>query len=120
MSGAAREVTSSAIKQAIENRDGRMLASFYADSATLRIVDRDNPPSKPREINGKDAISAYWEDICSRAVTHSVEASVAEGNRLAFTETCAYPDGAKVFCQAMLELKDGKIARQVMIQAWDE
>lgn len=53
-------------------------------------------------------------------MTHTVETSVAEGNRLAFTETCVYPDGAKVFCQAMLELKDGKIARQAVVQAWDE
>jgi ketosteroid isomerase-like protein len=120
MPAKASAVTGPAIKQAIESRDGRMLASFYADTATLRIVDRSNPPSKPREINGKDAISAYWEDICSRAMTHTVETTVTEGNRLAFSETCLYPDGAKVFCQAMLELEDGKIARQAVVQAWDE
>jgi hypothetical protein len=120
MPGKASAVTGAAIKQAIESRDGRMLASFYADSATLRIVDHSNPPSKPREINGKAAISAYWEDICSRAMTHTVESSVAEGNRLAFSETCVYPDGAKVLCQAMLEFENGKIARQAVIQAWDE
>lgn len=120
MSGRGNRVTGAAIKQAIENRNARMLASFYADTATLRIVDRNNPPSKPREVNGKEAISAYWEDICSRAITHKVETSVAEGNRLAFAETCVYPDGAKVFCQAMLELEDGKIASQVVVQAWDE
>jgi hypothetical protein len=120
MSGEANGVTGAAIKQAIENRDGWMLASFYADSATLRIVDRNNPPSKPREVTGKEAISAYWQDVCSRAITHTVEATVADNNRLAFTQVCAYPDGAKVYCQAMLELTEGKIARQVMIQAWDE
>ena len=120
MPGEASGVTGAAIKQAIENRDGRMLGGFYADTATLRIFDRNNPPSQPRDINGKDAISAYWEDICSRPMTHNVETSVAEGNRLAFTESCAYPGGPKVFCQAMLELEDGKIVRQVMIQTWDE
>ena len=41
-------VTGAALKQAIEARDGRRLASFYADDALLRIVDRNNPPSKPR------------------------------------------------------------------------
>ena len=120
MSGGANGVTGTAIKQAMENRDGRMLASFYADTATLRVVDRNNAPSKPRDITGKEAISAYWEDVCSRAITHTVETTVTEGNRLAFAETCSYPDGAKVYCQAMLELKDGKIARQAIIQAWDE
>ena len=120
MSAKANEVSGAAIKQAIEGRDGRMLASFYAESAAVRIIDRDNPPSKPREIKGKPAISAFWDDICSRAITHTVEAAITEGKRLAFTQTCVYPNGARVFCQAMLELEGGKIAKQTMVQAWDE
>ena len=98
-------VTGAAIKRAIEGRDGRMLASFYADDAVVRVIDRNNPPSKPREVKGKPAISAFWDDICTRAMTHKVETSIAEGNRLAFTQACTYPDGAKVFCVAMIELE---------------
>src|SRR6266571_3824646 len=97
------QVTAAAIKRAIEGRDGRMLASFYADNAVVRIVDRNNPPSSPREVGGSSAIDTFWDDICSRAMTHKVDASVAEGNRLAFTQACTYPDGAKVFCAAMIE-----------------
>ncbi|HSV25844.1 MAG TPA: nuclear transport factor 2 family protein [Xanthobacteraceae bacterium] len=114
------EVTGASIKRAIEGRDGPTLASFYADEAVLRIVDRNNPPSRPREIKGRSAINAFWDDICSRAMTHKVEVSIAEGNRLAFTQACAYPDGAKVFCVAILELKGGRISQQTVVQAWDE
>ncbi|MDP2621848.1 MAG: nuclear transport factor 2 family protein [Hyphomicrobiales bacterium] len=113
-------VTGSAIKQAIESRDGRMLASFYADDAVVRVIDRNNPPSRPREVRGKSAITTFWDDICSRAMTHEVNFSAAEGDRLAFSQACTYPDGAKVFCLAMLELKNGKIAHQTLVQAWDE
>src|SRR5712692_6791021 len=113
-------VTGSAIKQAIEGRNGRMLASFYADDAVVRIIDRNNPPSRPREVKGRAAIGTFWDDICSRAMTHKVETSIAEGNRLAFSQACVYPDGAKVLCVAMLELKGGKIAHQTVVQAWDE
>jgi ketosteroid isomerase-like protein len=113
-------VSGATIKRAIEGRDGRMLASFYADDAVVRVIDRNNPPSKPREVKGKSAIATFWDDICSRAMTHKVETSIAEGNRLAFTQTCAYPDGAKVFCLAVVELKNGKIAHQTVVQAWDE
>ena len=120
MSVMTKPVTAAAIKQAIEGRDGRMLASFYADDAVVRVVDRDNPPSKPREISGRAAIGAYWDDVCGRAMTHKVEATVAEGNRLAFTQACSYPDGAKVLCLSVLELRDGAIARQTAVQAWDE
>ena len=107
------------LKRAIEGRDADTLSGFYADNAVVRIIDRDNPPSKPRELKGKSAIAAYYDDVCSRAMTHQVETGVADGEHLAFTQACAYPDGTKVFCSAMIELADGKIARQTVVQAWD-
>ena len=101
-------VTGAAIKHAIETRDGGMLADFYADDAVLRIVDRNNPPRRPREVKGRLAIATFWDDICSRVMTHKVETTIAEGNRIAFTQACTYPDGAKVFCIAALKLGRGK------------
>ena len=113
-------VDGAAIKKAIEGRDGKLLSSFYTDDALVRVFDRNNPPSKPREIRGRAAISTFWDDICSRALTHKVDTTIADGNNLAFTQACSYPDGTKVFCAAMLELKNGLIARQTVVQAWDE
>jgi hypothetical protein len=115
-----KPVTPAALKQAIETRDGRMLAGFYADGAVVRVVDRNNPPSKPREIKGRAAIDMFWDDICSRTMMHKVETTIADGDRLAFTQACSYPDGAKVLCVSVLELKDGMIVRQTAVQAWDE
>lgn len=112
--------TASAIKSATEGRDARTLSAFYADDAEIRIIDRANPPSRPRVLRGKQEISAFWEDVCGRSMTHAVEATAAEGDRLAFTEACTYPDGTRVLCIAMAELKDGSIARQTVVQAWDE
>jgi ketosteroid isomerase-like protein len=111
---------SSCSSYAIENRDGVRLANMYADDAVLRVIDRDNPPSKPREIRGKAAITAYWDDVCGRTMTHKVEEAVAAGDRLAFTQACSYPEGGRVLCLAMLELKGGKIAQQTAVQVWDE
>jgi len=120
MDAKIKAVNGAAIKQALETRDGRMLSSFYADDALLHIVDRNNPPSKPREVKGKAAIGMFWDDICSRAMTHKVETSLEQGNRLAFSQACTYPDGMKVLCLAFCDLKGGKIARQTVVQAWDE
>ena len=52
-------------------------------------------------------------------MTHRVDFGIAEGDRLAFTQSCNYPDGNRVFCSATLELANGKIVRQTAIQAWD-
>lgn len=113
-------VTGADLKRAIETRNGRELASFYADNAVTKVVDHNTPPSKPREVRGKAAISAFWDDICGRTMTHDVDVTVSEGDRLAFTQACTYPDGAKVFCISLVELKDGLIVKQTVVQAWDE
>lgn len=113
-------VSVAGLKRAIEGRDAKALADFYDDNAILRIIDHDNPPSRPRELQGKAAIAAYYDDVCGRAMSHRIEAGVTDGKELAFTQACAYPEGAKVFCAAMLELRDGKIIRQTAVQAWDE
>jgi ketosteroid isomerase-like protein len=107
------------LKRAIEGRDAKALAAFYADDALLRIIDHDNPPSKPREFKGRQAIASYYNDVCGRAMSHHIEAGLANGQALAFTQACTYPDGTKVFCAAMLDIEDGKIVRQTAVQAWD-
>lgn len=119
MKRASKPVTVAALKRAIEGRKANVLADLYADSAVVQVIDRDNPPSNPRHLDGKSAISSYFEDVCGRDMTHTIEAGLAVGNRLAFTQSCAYPDGTKVFCSTMIDLKGGKIARQVVVQAWD-
>jgi ketosteroid isomerase-like protein len=113
-------VSMDALRRAIEGADAAAMASFYAPDAVLRVVDKLNPPSRPREFRGRKAISDYYADICGRAMSHRIESQVGEGDRLAFTEACEYPDGMKVFCSAMIELDQGRIARQVNVQAWDE
>ncbi len=115
----SKPVTVAGLKRAIEGRKANALAGLYADDAVLQVIDRDNPPSKPRHLQGKSDIASYFQDVCGRDITHKVEAGVAVGNRLAFTQSCAYPDGTKVFCSAMVDLKGGKISRQVVVQAWD-
>jgi hypothetical protein len=53
-------------------------------------------------------------------MTHHVDTGIAEGDRIAFSQACAYPDGMKVLCIAVCDLQGGKIARQTVVQAWDE
>jgi ketosteroid isomerase-like protein len=115
----AEKVSVAALRRAIEGRDAKALADFYAEDAVMRIIDRDNPPSRPREIQGKRAIAGYFADVCGRAMTHRVETAVADDTQLAFTQSCAYPDGTRVFCSTMLALDDGRITRQTVVQAWD-
>ena len=119
-SSTAERVSVQGLKEAIEGRDGARLAGFYAEDAEMRVIDRLNPPSRPRVLQGRAAIAEHWADVCGRAMTHAVDFAVTEGDRLAFSQACAYPDGTRVACLATLELQDGRIARQTTVQAWDE
>jgi ketosteroid isomerase-like protein len=114
-----RQIVIDDLRSAIESRDAAGLIALYADDAVMRIIDRDNPPSRPRELRGRDAIAAFYDDVCSRVMTHKVENGVTDGRCVAFTQACAYPDGTRVFCSAMIELAGGRIARQTNVQAWD-
>jgi ketosteroid isomerase-like protein len=115
----SQTVSVAILRRAIETRDAKTLGALYSEDALLRIIDQENPPSKPRDLKGREAIAAYYDDVCGRAMSHRIEAAVATDEALSFTQRCTYPDGAKVFCAAMLELKDGRIVRQTSVQAWD-
>jgi len=53
-------------------------------------------------------------------MTHKIGDEVIGESRFSFTEQCEYPDGNLVFSAMVCDLNDGKIARQVGLQAWDE
>lgn len=108
------------LRNVIENGDEAGVVALYADGAEMKIVDRNSTPSKPTILAGKPAVAAYYHDLCARALTHKVEQAVVGPEGIAFIEACRYPDGLRVLSSNLLELRDGKIARHTLVQAWDE
>jgi hypothetical protein len=109
-----------ALRRAIEQSDFDSLIKFYDENAELHSVNRNTPPSSPEVLRGKEAIAERLEDVCGRDMTHRVENEVVGQERIAFNEACEYPDGVKVLAAQTLEVRDGKIVRQVNVEAWDE
>jgi ketosteroid isomerase-like protein len=109
-----------ALRRAIEQSDFDSLMNFYAEDAELYSVNRNTPPSSPEVLRGKEAIAERLEDVCGRDMTHRVEDEVVGQGRIAFNEACEYPDGLRVLAAMTLEVHDGKIVRQVNVEAWDE
>ncbi len=109
------------IRAATEGRDASALAALYADDATVTVVDRSTPPSAPHVLHGHAEVRAYLRDACDREMTHEVRDAVIGDGRLAFATHCRYPDGTRVLCATIADLDDqGRIARQTIVQAWDE
>ena len=109
-----------ALRRGIEERDAGTLRGLYAPDAEMTVVDRNAPPSRPRVLHGRTAIGEYLDETCGRDMTHRLERVVVSGDTAAFTQASRYPDGTRVLCLAMLDLRAGLIVRQTAIQAWDE
>lgn len=109
-----------ALRRAMETRDAAAQTAMFADDADISMVDKDNPPSAPRQIQGREAIAALFDDICNRDMTHEVQRALVSGDTAAFSEACRYADGTRVLSNAVLDLRDGRIAHAEFVQAWDE
>jgi hypothetical protein len=109
-----------ALRRGIEERDVTTLLGLYAADAELQVVDRNDQPSKPKIICGRQAIGEYLADVCGRDMTHTIERLVVGEAGAAFIQACQYPDGTRVLCIAVLDLRDGLIVRQSGVQAWDQ
>ena len=109
-----------ALRQAAQHNDAEALANLYAEGAEVLIVNRETPPSSPHVLRGREQIAEFLRDVCGRDIKSRIEAEVIGEERVAFNEACRYPDGTRVLTATTLEVRDGKIARQVSVEAWDE
>jgi len=109
-----------AFRRAAEGKDADSMLGLYADDAEYVRVDRSSTPSSPMTLRGKEEISEYLRDVFSRDMTHNIENEVVGDERAAFNWACEYSDGTRVLAAETVELRDGKIARHVSVQAWDE
>jgi ketosteroid isomerase-like protein len=108
-----------ALRGAFAGRDAAALLSLYADDATIELIDAQHSPSDPRRLSGREQIQAHLEDVFSRDMTHAVDIVAASPDALGYSLRCTYADGMKVVCVANAELRDGRIVREVGVQAWD-
>ncbi len=106
--------------RATEERDASTQLSMYADDASITIIDQSSQPSSPRTVAGRDRIKAWIEDVTGRDMTHRVGHAISEENGVAYIVNCRYPSGAQVVCATVLELDGDAIARQTVVQVWDE
>ena len=102
-----------ALRHAIERCDLDLMLGFYAEDATLSIVNAGAPQALPFELRGKAEIAKYLRAVFSQKTSHRVEENVIGEERVTFREACGYPDGSRVVVETTLELDEGKIVRQV-------
>ncbi len=108
-----------AFARAFETWDVEGLLGMYTDDIELTQVDHTNPPSSAQVTHGKDVLRGMFEFAATNGVKATVENTVSGPDRAAATITCALPDGRKIAANVILDVVDGRIARQLEYQAAD-
>src|ERR687890_1841907 len=115
-----RRLDFEALRHAIERSDSDLMLRFYAEDAWLSIVNVLTPHADPFELRGKGEIAKHLRATFGQDASHRVERDAAVGgDRVTFREACEYSDGGRVWVETSLELRDGKIVRQVDVVASD-
>jgi hypothetical protein len=103
-----------ALCDAIERRDPEVLIGFYAEDAELRVVNGGSAQGPPFELRGRAEIERYLRVVFGQRIpSHIAGEPVVGEDFIAFDEVCKYPDGTRVVVKTTLEIREGRISRQV-------
>ena len=96
------------------------LDAALADDVEWIEIDHRTPPASPSVTHGRAAVIANIRAAHERGIVSRVTDGFATADRAAFTVTCTYPTGEHIACNALADVRGGKIVRWVGVQAWDE
>jgi ketosteroid isomerase-like protein len=106
-------------KEAFEGKDLDRWLSFYAEEAEWTEYRHISPPRALNRMTGKHQIADFLRQVCAADFEITIADEVITPDRVAFSVDCAFPDGKHVFEHVIARIEDGKIIRQVDVEAWD-
>jgi hypothetical protein len=120
VSATGRDFDFQAFKQAVVAKDAAAWTDFYAPDAEWLEYREANPPHSPNRMQGLAAIRAFISRVCASEVTLAITDEVLGPTRAAFCLTCTLSDGVRrIIENVIVHHSDGKIVRQVDVEAWD-
>jgi hypothetical protein len=96
----------------LEGKDLDRWVPFYANDAEWTEYRHLSPPRAPNRMIGKQQIVEFLARVCRTVFGITAD-------RVAFSVDCVFPDGKRIFEHVIAHIEDGKIARQVDVEAWD-
>jgi ketosteroid isomerase-like protein len=108
-----------AFRTAFETKDVPAWLAFYAPDAEWIEYRHDSPPRSPHRMAGRAQIGAFLTGVASFDIAIALADEVVGSERVAFSVTSTFSGGRRIYEQVILHLRDGLIARQVDVEAWD-
>ena len=78
-----------------------------------------NPPRAPHVMQGRREIADFLARVKASDVVLHIEDEVVGSGRSAFRVWCELRDGRRIIEQVIIYHANGKITRQVDVEAWD-
>ena len=107
------------VRELVASGDADAFGAFLADDVTWSVVDQRTPPAAPAVLHGRADVVAMLRRAVDRGIVTHVTDGFTAGDRGALQLTCTYPTGGQVVENALVEIRDGRIARWSGVQAWD-
>ena len=102
-----------ALRLCVERCNPDQMLGFYADDVELSIVAADVPQTSFFELSGKSEVAKHLRAVYGQGASRRVGRVVVDEWRVKFREACEYADGSHVLVETTLEVRGGKIVRQV-------
>lgn len=109
-----------ALRRGFEQWEIEGLLALYADDVELTQIDRDNPPSQPLVRHGKEIYRGMFEACAAAGVKATVENAIAGPDRASATVTCVFPGGRTVVGNSAMEIREGRIVRELLVTVGDQ
>ena len=106
-------------KNAFEAKDAAGWAGCYADDVEWIEYRHQSPPRAPNIMRGKATVSAFIEGVCVKPVSFTIEDEIIVPGRAAFRLIVELGEGRRIIEHIMLYFENGKIKREVDVEAWD-
>ena len=107
------------MKQAFETLDIPALIECYAEDAEWIEYKPGAPPSAPRRMLGKAAIHQFVQGVADHKVKLFISDEVIGDGRIAYSMRVETPDGRHGIEHVIAYHQNGKIIRQIDVEAWD-
>jgi len=106
-------------RAALEARDAGRWLPYYADDAEWLEYRDASPPRSPHVMRGREAIGAFLAEIAASRIELAISNEVLGDERAAFTITVRRADGRRMIENVIVDHRDGRIVRQLEVEAWD-
>jgi ketosteroid isomerase-like protein len=107
-------------KRVFEAKDAAAWTGYFAEDAEWIEYRHFSPPRAPNVMKGRAAIGAFVAGVCAQPLKLQIEDEIVVAERAVFRLWVTLEDGKRIIEHIYLYFADGKITRQIDVEAWDQ